>query len=354
MNRMKILVTGAAGFIGSHTMKALIKHGYDVVGVDCLNSYYDVGLKYARLEEMGIWRDQIGEGVLVQSTFHSGCRFVKMDITDRSGLSSLFDLESFDYVINLAAQAGVRYSIENPYAYVEANVMGFLNILENCRHHAVRHLVYASSSSIYGLDKHVPYAETDQTDTPVSLYAATKKSDELMAHVYSGLYGIPTTGVRFFTVYGPWGRPDMAPFLFLKSILNDQPIQVFNHGQMSRDFTYIDDIIEGLMSMIPHPPTGEIPYRIYNIGNSSPVQLLDFIAVIEETTGRIACKRMVEMQPGDVHCTYADTTHLQHDFGYKPSVSINTGIRKFYDWYVGYYGKQIPSYALYDGGNDNG
>lgn len=335
--RMKVLVTGAAGFIGCYVVKALLEKGVEVVGLDCINDYYEVDLKYDRLSEVGISRNAFDKGNKVQSTLYNSYQFVKINLTDREEMASLFDAEKFDIVINLAAQAGVRYSIENPYAYIESNVMGFLNILENCRHHSVRHLVYASSSSIYGLDRHIPYAETDQVDTPVSLYAATKKSNELMAHAYSKLYGIPTTGLRFFTVYGPWGRPDMAPFIFLRSILNNEPIKVFNHGELSRDFTYIDDVIQGVMAVVEHPSQESIPYQIYNIGNSSPVQLMDFISVIEKTAGRTAIKEMMEMQPGDVFCTYADTTRLQNDFGYKPSTSIEEGIRKFYDWYVGYY-----------------
>lgn len=333
---MKILVTGTAGFIGSYAVKALLAQGHEVVGLDSINNYYDVELKYARLAETGIQREKIEEKVLLQSTRHPLYRFIKLDLMDREELARLFENERFDVVVNLAAQAGVRYSIENPYAYVESNILGFLNILENCRHYPVQHLIYSSSSSIYGLNDKVPYAEDDQVDTPVSLYAATKKSDELMAHAYSKLYGIPTTGVRFFTVYGPWGRPDMAPYLFMKAVMNGDPIKVFNHGQMRRDFTYIDDIIEGLIKIVAHPATTPIPYRIYNIGNSSPVELLHFIAVIEQTTGRKAIRQMMDMQPGDVVCTYADTNRLQQDFGYKPVTSVEEGIRRFYEWYVAY------------------
>lgn len=333
---MKILVTGTAGFIGSYAVKALLAQGHEVVGLDSINNYYDVELKYARLAETGIQREKIEEKVLLQSTRHPLYRFIKLDLMDREELARLFENERFDVVVNLAAQAGVRYSIENPYAYVESNILGFLNILENCRHYPVQHLIYSSSSSIYGLNDKVPYAEDDQVDTPVSLYAATKKSDELMAHAYSKLYGIPTTGVRFFTVYGPWGRPDMAPYLFMKAVMNGDPIKVFNHGQMRRDFTYIDDIIEGLIKIVAHPATTPIPYRIYNIGNSSPVELLHFISVIEQTTGRKAIRQMMDMQPGDVVCTYADTNRLQQDFGYKPVTSVEEGIRRFYDWYVAY------------------
>lgn len=334
---MKVLVTGAAGFIGSYTVKALARQGNEVVGLDNINSYYDVQLKYDRLAESGIEKERIADRAAVQSSVFPSYRFIRLDLTDREGLTRLFETERFDVVVNLAAQAGVRYSIENPYAYIESNVVGFLNLLECCRHYPVQHLVYASSSSVYGLNEKIPYSETDKADTPVSLYAATKKSNELMAHAYSKLYNIPTTGVRFFTVYGPWGRPDMAPCLFMKAILNGEPIKVFNNGQMRRDFTYIDDIIEGLMKIIAHPSKKEIPFYIYNIGNSAPVELMDFISVIEKTAGKTAVKQMMGMQPGDVVCTYADTSRLEEDFGYKPATSIEEGIGKFYDWYVKYF-----------------
>lgn len=336
---MKALVTGAAGFIGSYTVKALVAQGCEVVGLDNINSYYDVQLKYDRLADTGITKESIEKDILLPSAKYPSYRFIKMDLTDREGLTNLFKDEHFDIVVNLAAQAGVRYSIENPYAYIESNIVGFLNLLECCRHYPVNHLVYASSSSIYGLNDKVPYTETDKADSPVSLYAATKKSNELMAHAYSKLYSIPTTGVRFFTVYGPWGRPDMAPCLFMKAILNGDPIKVFNNGQMRRDFTYIDDIIAGLMKIIAHPSADPIPFYIYNIGNSAPVELMDFISVIEKTAGKTAIKQMMGMQPGDVVCTYADTGRLEKDFGYKPSTSIEEGIQKFYDWYVGYFNK---------------
>lgn len=336
---MKALVTGAAGFIGSYTVKALVAQGCEVVGLDNINSYYDVQLKYDRLADTGITKESIEKDILLPSAKYPSYRFIKMDLTDRQGLANLFKDEHFDIVVNLAAQAGVRYSIENPYAYIESNIVGFLNLLECCRHYPVNHLVYASSSSIYGLNNKVPYAEADKADSPVSLYAATKKSNELMAHAYSKLYSIPTTGVRFFTVYGPWGRPDMAPCLFMKAILNGDPIKVFNNGQMRRDFTYIDDIIAGLMKIIAHPSADPIPFYIYNIGNSAPVELMDFISVIEKTAGKTAIKQMMGMQPGDVVCTYADTGRLEKDFGYKPSTSIEEGIQKFYDWYVGYFNK---------------
>ena len=334
---MKILVTGAAGFIGAATVKALLRKGYTVVGMDNLNSYYDTGLKYARLADAGIAQAKLQESRIVASDSESRYRFVKLDITDRIGLNSLFASEEFDIVINLAGQAGVRYSIENPFAYVESNVLGFLNILENCRHHPVKHLIYASSSSIYGMGNHVPYTETDVTDSPVSLYAATKKSDELMAHSYSHLYGIPATGVRFFTVYGPWGRPDMAPFIFIKAITEGKPIRVFNHGEMQRDFTYIDDIVEGLLRLVENPPEGTVPHRVYNIGNSSPVNLMDFIHAIEQVTEKKAIMQMEGMQPGDVYRTYADTSRLQHDLGYRPAVTVKEGIRLFYEWYRDFY-----------------
>ena len=338
--KVKILVTGAAGFIGFSLVKELLEQGYEVVGLDCINSYYDVTLKQARLKETGINAQVIQEGKLETSQIYPFYRFVKLDLADRNGMASLFESEGFDVVINLAGQAGVRYSIENPYAYVESNIVGFLNILENCRSHPVKHLLYASSSSVYGLNDQVPFKEKDVTDTPVSLYAATKKSNELMAFSYSKLYGIPVTGLRFFTVYGPWGRPDMAPFLFLKSILEGTPIKVFNHGKLSRDFTFIDDIVEGIMRIIPHPSSEKIPSRIYNIGNSAPVQLMDFITIMENVAGKKAVKQMMDMQPGDVYCTYADVSLLQRDFGYRPKVSIEEGIKRFYDWYIHYFGEK--------------
>lgn len=331
-----VLVTGAAGFIGSALVRALLGRGSRVTGIDNINSYYDTALKYARLADLGIPQGMIREGREVKSQTHESYTFVQIDLTDRIGLQTLFEREKFDTVVNLAGQAGVRYSIENPYAYVESNVMGFLNVLENCRHHGVDHLVYASSSSIYGMANHVPYSEADQTDSPVSLYAATKKSDELMAHAYCKLYGFAATGLRFFTVYGPWGRPDMAPYIFMKSVMEGKPIHVFNHGEMSRDFTYIDDIIEGVMLVIDHPKEADVRHRVYNIGHSEPVQLMDFIGMIEKVTGRKAEMVMEGMQPGDVYCTYADTSRLEHDFGYRPHVSVEEGIRRFHDWLVGY------------------
>lgn len=335
---MNILVTGAAGFIGSNLVKALLARRHRVVGLDCINSYYDIRLKYARLADAGIAPEDICDGRMTSGSLGPDYRFIKLDLTDRIGLEQLFGSERFDMVINMAAQAGVRYSIENPYAYIDSNVVGFLNLLECCRHHAVRTLLYASSSSVYGMNNQVPYREDDVTDSPVSLYAATKKADELMAHVYHKLYGLTTIGLRFFTVYGPAGRPDMAPFLFLKSILEGKPIRVFNHGHLSRDFTYIDDITEGVMQIVDRMPA-EMPLcRIYNIGRSEPVPLMKFIRVLEDVCGRKAVMEMTDMQPGDVLCTYADTTRLYEDFGYRPSVSIEEGIRRFYEWYVDYTG----------------
>ena len=337
---MKILVTGAAGFIGFHTVMHFAEKGNRVVGIDNINNYYDVELKYARLAENGIKEELIKNHQSVQSTVSPNYSFIKADIQDKVFIDKLFANEHFDVVCHLAAQAGVRHSIDNPYAYINSNIIGFMNILEACRFYPVKHLVYASSSSVYGMNKKVPYSESDKADSPVSLYAATKKSNELMAHVYSKLYNIPTTGLRFFTVYGPWGRPDMAPYLFMNSIVNQIPINVFNNGNLSRDFTYIDDIIDGLSAIIDQAPTDEIPYKIYNIGGGKPVQLLDFIATIENVTGKTAIKRMVEMQPGDVFQTYADTTALEQELHYKPHISVQEGISKLYNWYL-YYTKNF-------------
>ena len=333
---MKILVTGAAGFIGFHTVKHFAEKGNRVVGIHTINTYYDVELKYARLAETGIRKELIKNHQSVQSTVNPNYRFIKADLQDKVFIDKLFANEHFDVVCHLAAQAGVRHSIENPYAYINSNIIGFMNILEACRFYPVKHLVYASSSSVYGMNKKVPYSESDQVDSPVSLYAASKRSNELMAHTYSKLYNIPVTGVRFFTVYGPWGRPDMAPFLFMDSIVNQKPIKVFNYGKLSRDFTYIDDIIEGLSVIINHAPVGEIPNKIYNIGAGRPVQLLDFIVAIENVTGKTAIKQMVEMQPGDVYQTYADTTALEQELHYKPHISILEGISKLYNWHLSY------------------
>ena len=334
---MKIVVTGAAGFIGFHVVQALLQQGYPVVGIDVINSYYDVRLKYARLSETGIAEERIEPGKAVQSSIYPSYRFVKMDLNDREELSSLFQQERFTHVIHLAAQAGVRYSLENPYAYIDANIYGFMNLLEACRHHPVEHLLYASSSSVYGANRQIPYRESDPTDHPVSLYAATKKANELMAYTYAHLYRIPSTGIRFFTVYGPWGRPDMAPSLFMSSVLNGETIRLFNHGEMERDFTYIGDIVEGLLQILPVQPSGNPPHAIYNMGCSSPVKILDFLSVIEQITGKKARVKMTGMQPGDVTATFADTTLLQKNFNYQPSTPIQTGLAYFYEWYIDFY-----------------
>lgn len=348
---MKILVTGTAGFIGSYVVKALLERGDEVVGLDNINDYYDVDLKYARLADAGISREDVAWYKFVESRKHPRYRFVRMNLEDREAMQMLFANGGFDRVCHLAAQAGVRYSIENPYAYVESNVDGFLNVLEGCRHNGIKHLVYASSSSVYGLNGKVPFSERDGIAHPVSLYAATKKSNELMAHVYSHLYGIPSTGLRFFTVYGPWGRPDMSPFLFTDAILHDRPIKVFNNGDMLRDFTYIDDIVEGVIRVLdcpaepnpdwdatcPDPSSSSAPYRVYNIGNSHPVKLMDFIRAIELACGKEAEKIFLPMQPGDVYQTNADTTLLRETFGYKPSKDIEEGARETVEWYRSFY-----------------
>lgn len=334
---MKILVTGAAGFIGFWLVNALCERGDEVVGIDNLNDYYPVSLKYARLREAGIAEDQLVQGHEVRSSRFPNYRFRRMDITDRSAMEGLFAAEKFDAVMNLAAQAGVRYSIENPYAYIESNVVGFLNILECCRTNKVRHLVYASSSSVYGGNTKTPFSEDDRVDNQVSIYAATKKSNELMANVYSKLYGLWTTGLRFFTVYGPWGRPDMAPMLFSKAILAGRPINVFNNGDLSRDFTYIADIVEGIVRVLdarePRLNADGFPASVYNIGHGSPVQLMDFIHELEAALGRKAVINFMPMQPGDVYTTYADTSRLASDFGYRPSVGLKEGIGEFAGWY---------------------
>ena len=333
---MKILVTGAAGFIGMTTAARLLARGDEVVGLDNLNDYYDVRLKQDRLARLQP---------------QPGFRFVKLDVADREGMQRLFAQERFERVIHLAAQAGVRYSLQNPHAYVESNLVGFMNVLEGCRHGGVQHLVYASSSSVYGGNTRMPFSVHDRVDHPVSLYAASKKANELMAHTYSHLYGLPTTGLRFFTVYGPWGRPDMALFLFTKAILEGRPIDVFNHGQMQRDFTYVDDIAEGVVrvtdriatpdpaydALAPDPATSNVPYRVFNIGNHQPVPLLDFIAAIERALGRSAEKNFLPMQDGDVPATYADVQALQDWVGFSPATSIETGIGRFVEWYRSYY-----------------
>lgn len=333
---MKFLVTGAAGFIGYHVAERLLTAGHQVVGIDNLNDYYDVGLKTARLDRLA---DK------------PGFRFIKLDLADREGMAALFAEHQFQRVIHLGAQAGVRYSLVNPLAYADANLIGHLNVLEGCRHNKVEHLLYASSSSVYGLNRKLPFATEDSVDHPVSLYAATKKANELMAHSYSHLYGLPTTGLRFFTVYGPWGRPDMALFKFTKAILAGESIDVYNHGEMHRDFTYIDDIAEAivrLQAVIPQadpswtveqgsPATSSAPYHVYNIGNNTPVKLMEYIRALEQALGVTARKNMLPMQPGDVMDTSADTEELYRDIGFKPETSVEEGVKRFVDWYKVFY-----------------
>jgi UDP-glucuronate 4-epimerase len=347
----QILVTGTAGFIGFHLARRLVDLGYRVTGLDVINDYYDVNLKYSRLEESGIHRDQISYNKLISSSKHDNYHFIQLRLQDREGLNELFANGGFHVVVNLAAQAGVRYSLTHPQVYLDSNITGFLNILEACRYHPVENLIYASSSSVYGLNKKMPFAVTSNVDHPVSLYAASKKSNELMAHTYSHLFGIPTIGLRFFTVYGPWGRPDMALFLFTKAILEGNPIQVFNHGHMERDFTYIDDIVGGISEMIGNPPaprsdwdplepdpsSSSAPYRIHNIGNSSPVKLNAFIEALENELGMKAQKELLPIQAGDVEKTWADVSSLQQDYGYNPGTPVEQGIRKFVEWYRQYY-----------------
>lgn len=347
----KILVTGAAGFIGFHLVNRLLKEGYQVFGLDNINNYYDVNLKYARLAETGIYSsaesvfnggekrkyNEIVFGEMIQSLITSNYRFIRQDIENKSKIDQLFSQEKFDYVVNLAAQAGVRYSIENPDVYIKSNIMGFFNILEACRSYPVKHLIYASSSSVYGANKKVPFSENDRVDNPVSMYAATKKSNELMAYTYSHLYNIPTTGLRFFTVYGPWGRPDMSPILFADAITQNKPIEVFNNGEMLRDFTYIDDIIEGLFRVITTIPNTNPPYRIMNIGNGAPVELMLFIETMEKAFGKKADKIMAPMQAGDVKQTWADTRKLKETVNYEPKTNIEDGIQNFVSWYSSYY-----------------
>lgn len=333
---MKILITGAAGFIGFHICRKLLEQGHDVVGLDNLNNYYEVSLKEDRLKQLIPW---------------GAYRFVNTDIANREQMMRLFAEEGFDRVVNLAAQAGVRYSLENPHAYVDSNLVGFMNVLEGCRQNKVGHLVYASSSSVYGANESMPFSEQDNVDHPVSLYAATKKANELMAHTYSHLYGMPTTGLRFFTVYGPWGRPDMSPILFARAILESKPLKVFNYGKHRRDFTYIDDIVCGVLLALARIPTGNpewsglspdpsssrAPWKIYNIGNSQPVELLHYIQVLENVLGKTTEKELLPLQSGDVEHTYADVTALQRDTGYQPRFSIEEGVEEFVRWYKDYY-----------------
>ena len=343
---MKILITGTAGFIGFKLALALAERGDQVIGIDNINDYYDVGVKYGRLEYSG-FSGPYDYGKLKWSEKYPGLGFMKINLEDRQGLEKLFQEQKFHRVCNLAAQAGVRYSLTNPHAYVESNLVGYVNLLECCRHNNVQHFVYASSSSVYGLNETQPFSTHDNVDHPISLYAATKKSNELMAHTYSHLYGLPSTGLRFFTVYGPWGRPDMALFLFTKAMLEDRPINVFNHGRMQRDFTYIDDIVEGVVRVMdkvpsgnpewtgknPDPSSSGAPYKLYNIGNNNPVELMDFIRALEKTLGIEARKNFMPLQAGDVPSTYADVEDLVQDLGYKPETSVEEGIARFVQWY---------------------
>ena len=353
---MKILVTGTAGFIGSHLANKLIARGDEVVGLDNINDYYDIRVKYGRLQRGGIIDTlEDGENIeynkLLQSKEYKNYKFIKLNLEDKENIDKLFKEEKFDAVCNLAAQAGVRYSLTNPMAYMDSNIIGFMNILEACRNFDVKNLSYASSSSVYGLNEKQPFSTHDSVNHPISLYAASKKSNELMAHTYSHLFGIQTTGLRFFTVYGPWGRPDMALFLFTKAIFEDKPIDVFNYGEMQRDFTYIDDIVEGIVRVIdnpakpnenfdavnPDPSSSSAPYKVYNIGNNAPVKLMDFIEALEKKIGKVAKKNMLPIQPGDVPSTYADVSDLIDDLGYKPQTSIQEGINNFVDWYIDFY-----------------
>ncbi len=353
---MKILITGTAGFIGSHLAKRLVERGDEVVGLDCINDYYDINVKYGRLERTGIISSlEEGENIpyneLLTSKENSNYKFIKLNLEDKDNMMKLFEEQKFDAVCNLAAQAGVRYSLTNPSAYMDSNIVGFANILEACRHNGVTNLAYASSSSVYGLNEGLPFSTEDNVDHPISLYAASKKSNELMAHTYSHLFGISTTGLRFFTVYGPWGRPDMALFLFVKAALEGKKIDVFNNGDMLRDFTYVDDIIEGVVRVLDNPAqkdttwngkdgkvsTSSAPYKIYNIGNNNPVKLMDFITAIENKLGKTIEKNMMPLQAGDVPATYADVTDLVEDLDYKPETPIQEGIDKFVDWYLEFF-----------------
>jgi UDP-glucuronate 4-epimerase len=348
--RKRLLVTGTAGFIGFHLIRHLFESDYDIVGLDNINDYYDVDLKYGRLAETGIERDRIVYNELITSSVSPHYKFIQLDLEDKDNLNDLFGRVKFDTVINLAAQAGVRYGLTNPDAYVGSNISGFLNILEACRYHPVEHLVFASSSSVYGLNKHMPFSVHASVDHPLSLYAASKKSNELMAHAYSHLFDIPVTGLRFFTVYGPWGRPDMSLFIFVKAILEGKPINVHNEGRMERDFTYVRDIVKGIEKVLESPAraadfigeemdpaVSSAPYRLYNIGNSKPVKLMDFISAIEESLGKKAVMNMIPIQPGEVEKTWADVSDLKNQFNYAPDTPIGEGVKHFIEWYRSYF-----------------
>lgn len=351
----KILITGTAGFIGFHLAKRLLDEGWDVTGLDNINDYYDPAVKYDRLKITGVDGHLAGYNTIVQSSLYPNYRFIRLNLSDKEAVASLFSDGQFDIVCHLAAQAGVRYSIDNPDAYIESNISGFMNILEQCRRNRTKHLVYASSSSVYGLNSTLPLSTHRGVDHPVSLYAATKRANELMAHTYSHLYNVPATGLRFFTVYGPWGRPDMALFLFTKAIIDGRPIEIFNFGDMLRDFTYIDDIVEGITLVLtksatpspnwdpenPDPAISGAPFRIYNIGNSHPVKLLDFVEAIEQHLGKKAERKLLPMQQGDVQKTFSDISDLQKEYGYQPKTDVKDGIAAFVDWYLDYYNVRI-------------
>lgn len=348
---MKILITGTAGFIGFHMANRMFSEGHEIVGLDSINNYYDVALKHKRLELAGIDAAGLEYNKLQQSSKHPNYKFIQLRLEDKDAMQQFFAEQKFDYVIALAAQAGVRYSLENPYSYIQSNVDGFMNILEGCRHNHVKHLIYASTSSVYGLNTKMPFSPSDGANHPMTLYAATKKANEMMAHSYSHLFGIPSTGLRFFTVYGTWGRPDMALFKFTKATLEGQPIDVYNNGNMTRDFTYVSDIVENIFRLLPHPPAGgsswdsadpdpavsSAPYRILNIGNSSPVQLMEYIEAMEAALGVQAVKNFLPMQPGDVPATYANVDDLEAITGFRPNTSVRDGVKKFIDWYLEYY-----------------
>ena len=348
---MKILVTGSAGFIGFHLVNALLKQGHEIIGIDNINDYYDVKLKFGRLDAAGINDKRVAYGQVVKSNVDPNYQFIKLDLTNKQALDVLFEQEQFDVVCNLAAQAGVRYSLTNPQAYLDSNIQGFLNILECCRHNKIKHLLYASSSSVYGLNKNMPFSTHNNVDHPISLYAASKKCNELMAHTYSYLFGLPTTGLRFFTVYGPWGRPDMAIYLFTKAIIEGSPIQIFNNGNMKRDFTHVDDIIDGISKLIaqpamanpdwrneaPDPSSSSHPYRVFNIGRGKSIKLLDFIDELQSAIGKEAKKVFLPLQSGDVEETWADISDLKAEFGYEPKIDVKVGIPEFVKWYKGFY-----------------